>query len=247
MVADLEDIADGFRRDGFVLVEGFFSPDEVETMQRELTRYIDQVVPRLGSRYVFHEAGDNGPIKHLTSPELHDDFFKRMLTRRATLEVVEACLGTLAEPIGSEVFYKHANVGTETPYHQDNAYLHFDPADGVVVWIALDDVTVENGAMHYRKGAFELGDLNHFETNLPLFSKQLSTELDPVRFPEVPAVIKRGGAAIHHIQTPHRAGPNNTDHDRRAFVCNYQGTRAKVDERRKAAHDAYTAKIYHQD
>ena len=78
MVADLEDIADSFRRDGFVLVEGFFSPGEVETMQRELARYIDQVVPRLESRYVFHEAGDNGPIKHLTSPELHDDFFKRI-------------------------------------------------------------------------------------------------------------------------------------------------------------------------
>jgi len=143
------------------------------------------------------------------------------------------------EKLNKELIYRF-----NTPYHQDNAYLHFDPADGVVAWIALDDVTVENGAMHYRQGAFELGDLDHFETNLPLFSKQLSAELDLVRFPEVPAVIKRGGAAIHHIQTPHRAGPNNTDRDRRAFVCNYQGTRAVVDERRKAAHDAYTAKIY---
>ena len=60
-------------------------------------------------------------------------------------------------------------------------------------------------------------------------------------------MIKRGGSAIHHIQPPHRAGPNNTDRDRRGFVCNYQGTRAKVDKRRKAAHDAYTAKIYRQD
>ena len=34
MVADLEDIADGFRRDGFVLVEGFCSRDEVETLGR---------------------------------------------------------------------------------------------------------------------------------------------------------------------------------------------------------------------
>ena len=142
------------------------------------------------------------PIKHLTSLDLHDDFFKQMLARPATLEVVEACLGTQAEPLASEVFYKHAHVGTETPYHQDNAYLHFDPPDGVVVWIALDDVTLDNGAMHYRKGAFELGDLDHFETNLPLFSKQLSVELDPARNPEVPALVKRGGAAIHHIQNP---------------------------------------------
>ena len=98
--------------------------------------------------------------------------------------------------------------------------------------------------MHYRKGAFELGDLDHFETNLPLFSKQLSTELAPARYPEVPAAVKQGVAAIHHIQTPHRAGPNRTDRDRRAFVGNYQGVRARVDAQRKAAHAAYTARIY---
>ena len=243
---DLTSIASRFQRDGFVLVENFLSPDELTTLQHELTRYIDQVVPHLSSRHVFYEAGDNGPIKHLTSLDLHDDFFKQMLSRPATLQVVEACLGTPAEPFASEVFYKHAHVGTETPYHQDNAYLHFDPADGVVVWIALDDVTLDNGAMHYRKGAYELGDLDHFETNLPLFSKQLSAELDPAQNPEVPALVKQGGAAIHHIQTPHRAGPNRTDHDRRAFVGNYQGSRARVDEQRKAAHDAYTAKIYNE-
>jgi len=247
MDLDLKNIAGCFQRDGFVLVEGFYSRDEVETLGRELNRYIEQVVPRLESRYVFRESGDDSPIKHLTCPDDHDDYFKQMLARRATLEVVEACLGTPAAPICSEVFYKHAHVGTETPYHQDNAYLHFDPADGVVVWVALDDVTVDNGAMHYRKGAFALGDLDHFETNLPLFSKQLAAELDPVRYAEVPAVIKRGGAAIHHIQTPHCAGPNHTDHDRRAFVCNYQGVRARVEERRKAAHDAYTARIYRED
>ena len=244
MTANLEQIADRFRRDGYVLVEDFLSPVEVETIGRELTRYIEQVVPGLEPRYVFREAGEGSPIKHLTSPDAHDDFFKQMLFRPATLEVVEACLGTPAEPICCEVFYKHAHVGSETPYHQDNAYLHFDPADGLVVWVALDDVTVDNGAMHYRQGAFALGDLDHFETNKPLFSKQLFAELDPVQYPEVPALIRRGGAAIHHIQTPHRAGPNLTDHDRRALVCNYQGVHARVDQRRKAAHDAYTANIY---
>lgn len=246
MVVNQKEIVNDFQRDGFSLIENFFSPDEVETMQRELTRYIDQVVPGLDPRYVFYEEEDQGPIKHLTSPDLHDTYFKGMMTRPATLEVVQACLGTPAEPTSSEVFYKHAHVGTETPYHQDNAYLHFDPADGVVVWVALDDVTVENGAMHYRKGAFTLGDLDHYETTLPLFSKRLSAKLDHGQYPEVPAVIRKGGAALHHIQTPHRAGPNHTGHDRRAFVCNYKGVRAKIDEQRKAAHEAYTAKIYQQ-
>lgn len=237
-------IANQFRRHGFALVEEFLSPDEVDHLQDELTRYVDQVVPRLDPRHVFYEQEHKVLIKHLTSPDLYDDYFKNMLNRPATLEVVQACLGTPAEPISSEVFYKHALVGTETPYHQDNAYLHFDPADGVVVWIALDDVTVKNGAMHYRQGAFALGDLEHDETNLPLFSKQLSARLDNNRYPEVAAVIRKGGAAIHHIQTPHRAGPNQTHQDRRALVCNYKGSQAKIDPQRKAAHEAYLARIH---
>ena len=239
-------IANHFCRHGFALVEEFLSPDEVDVLQNELTRYVDQIVPGLDPRYVFYEQKDPGLIKHLTSPDLYDGYFKEMLNRPATLEVVQACLGTPAEPISSEVFYKHARVGTETPYHQDNAYLHFDPADGVVVWIALDDVTVENGAMHYRQGAFALGDLEHYETNLPLFSKQLSANLDNDQYPEVAAVIRKGGAAIHHIRTPHRAGPNQTHQDRRALVCNYKGSRAQIDPQRKAAHEAYLSRIRQQ-
>ena len=107
---DLVSIASRFQRDGFALVENFISPDELTTMQRELTRYIDQVVPRVSSRYVFYEAGDNGPIKHLTSLDLHDDFFKQMLARPATLEVVDHPTSTL-----EDLFLKTVQESRERP------------------------------------------------------------------------------------------------------------------------------------
>lgn len=245
MAYNVADIAACFREDGFALVEGFLSPDEVDRLDRELERYIQEVVPRVDKKYVFYESGTSGPISHIGSLDVYDDYFKGLVNRREILELVEACVGTPVELLGSEVFYKFARVGSGTPYHQDNAYMHFEPADGAAFWIAIDDTTVENGAMHYARGAFKLGDLHHFETGVLPFSKQLSEEkLDLAAYPEAPAVLKRGGVAIHHILTPHRAGPNHTDHHRRGYVSSFKGVNAKVNEERRAAHAAYIGKIH---
>jgi len=44
-------------------------------------------------------------------------------------------------------------IGSEKPWHQDNAYFSVAPLDAVCgVWIALDDATVENGCMHVIPG-----------------------------------------------------------------------------------------------
>lgn len=40
------------------------------------------------------------------------------------------------------------------PWHQDAAYdWPLNPVDCASIWIALDDVTLENGAMSFIKGA----------------------------------------------------------------------------------------------
>ena len=137
----------------------------------------------------------------------------------------------------AHAFYKPAHVGSAAFYHQDNAYLHLDPADGAVVWIALNATSV-------AKGAFRLGDLSHEETNHLLFSKALAEPPDPNRFPEVPALLDRGDATIHHILTPHRSGPNTTDRNRRGLVLNFKAQDARTNESQQAAHAAYLKRLY---
>jgi len=246
MEHDASDLVAHFQKDGFVLVDGFLSQSEVDELDRELERFIKEIVPRVAKNHVYYESTASGPIKHLSVPERYDDYFKRFLRRRASIELLEACLGTSVEPVASEVFYKPARVGSAAPYHQDNAYLHYDPPEGIILWIALDDTTIENGAVHFAKGAHKRGDLPHFETNVELFSKGLCQPPDLTAYPEVPAILKRGDASIHNILTPHRSGPNKTDHSRRGVVCDYKGANAKVDEKREAAHKSYVARIGQQ-
>ena len=214
-----------FSEDGFVIVEDFLSSEEADRLDRELERFIRMVVPRLEEPDVFHESGSNGPIKHLGRLEVYDSYFEQLQTRPKTLELVAACLGTQTEPIGSEVFYKQARVGSAALYHQDNAYLHLEPADGEVAWIALDETTVENGAVHFARGANWLGDLVHEETNLLLFSKKLSDPPDTAQYPEVPALLRRGDASIHHILTPHQRSEHHRPETPRGRVELQRGQR----------------------
>src|SRR5690606_26140853 len=53
--------------------------------------------------------------------------------------------------------------GREKPWHQDHAYFNLPIETRVVAaWIALDDVTVENGCMFLLAGAQKEGPRIHF-------------------------------------------------------------------------------------
>jgi len=247
MNVDTENLAASFREDGFVLVSDFLSQAEVVELDHQLERYIAEIVPTVAPNHVFYESGRSGAIKHLSVPDQYDDYFKGLLERPATLELIAASVGDDVEPVASEVFYKPAQVGTAAPYHQDNAYLHLEPAGGAVVWIALDDTTVANGAVHFAKGSHRLGDLSHFETGVELFSKGLSPTSDLSNCPEVPALLRRGDASIHHFLCAHRSGPNQTAQRRRGVVLNYRSVNATVNEARAAAHRKYVDGLKTQD
>ena len=237
-------LADRFRKDGFAVVKGFLNPRELKRLEREIDRYIDKVLPTVPRIHVVYESGWSGPLKQFSRMELYDPYFRKALQRPATLDLLGACLGEPVEPITTEVFYKPARVGSPALYHQENAYFNYLPPYGLVMWIALDETTLENGAVHFVRGSHRLGEIPHVRTGIPLFSKALSEPPDPELYPEVPALLQPGDASIHHFLTIHRSGPNNTDSHRRGFVLDYRGRSTEVNREALQSHEAYRKRIY---
>lgn len=246
MTDDLADVAARFHNDGFALVRGFLDRNEIDELDREVNRYIHNVLPNVPRTHKVYESGWSGALKHFSRLELYDDYFKRFFDRTSTVELAETCLGTPVEPVTSELFYKPAHVGGAALYHQDNAYFNYLSPYGLVVWIAMDDVTLENGAVHFARGSHRLGDLPHDETGVALFTKALGPTLDPEQHPEVPAILERGDASVHHFLTAHRSGPNRTDKNRRGFVLDYKAQNAKINEQIQKEHEAYKARVFTQ-
>ena len=115
--------------------------------------------------------------------------------------------GFISQLIGEEAILKAEMalskppfIGSEKPWHQDNAYFNWLPLEKVATaWLALDDATVENGCMHVLPGGHKLGALRHHHT--------IDCEIFPDRIDRnqaLPVPLKAGGATVPISRRQHR-------------------------------------------
>ena len=139
-------------------------------------------------------------------------------------------IGIMRQIIGEDVALKAEMalskppfIGSEKPWHQDNAYFDWLPMEKVATaWIALDDATVENGCMHTIPGGHRLGALKHHHTT--------DCEILPDRIDKsqaVPVPLKAGGVMFFSAMLPHQTPPNQTAERRRALQFQYRGVSTK--------------------
>ena len=119
---------------------------------------------------------------------------------------------------------KPALIGSEKPWHQDNAYFKYAPLDKVVgFWMALDDAAKDNGCMHVLPGWHRRGGLKHYHTD--------DCRIMPDRLEEqaaVPVELKAGGAMFFSGMMPHQTPPNRSSKSRRALQFHYRGVSTQV-------------------
>ena len=106
---------------------------------------------------------------------------------------------------------------TETPCHQDAAYwISMPDKRAVSVWIALDDVFVENGCMWFiPKGGGEVMKHQALPNGGALFC-----DADLSAAESVP--LKPGGCTFHDGFTLHFSKGNTTSSQRRALILNFR-------------------------
>lgn len=110
-------------------------------------------------------------------------------------------------------------VGSEKPWHQDNAYFNWLPLEKIATaWIALDDAEVDNGCMHILPGGHLAGALRHHHT---IDCEIVEDRIDKAS--AVPIPLRAGGAMYFSAMLPHQTPPNTTAGRRRALQFQYRG------------------------
>lgn len=109
-----------------------------------------------------------------------------------------------------------------TAPHQDFVNVPFDRVGNHNYWIALDDVTAEQGALRFYSGSHRLGPLglhdDDHESVLASYETLMQTE--GVQLSE-PIELRPGDATIHSSMTIHCAPSNTTDRWRIGYVLAY--------------------------
>jgi len=124
---------------------------------------------------------------------------------------------------------KDPRSGGELRWHQDYAYWPLGQPNAVTIWIALDDVTADNGAVRMASGSQVLGERLPavFGTGATYFRDRRPAAVRPIGEPEDEGLrvdvmeLSAGEATMHHALTWHASGPNVTDRPRRAAVARY--------------------------
>lgn len=162
-----------FRRDGFLIVRGLVSPQEIAELRRHTEDLMQGKLPEqrltMAERDVSRDGGVTvqgleKPPEHL-SPEQKAQYFLRvhMLHRKLelheryllhprVLDVLEVLIGPDVLALQSMLFLKPPGKPGQG-WHQDSYYIPTHPDTLCGAWIAIDDCDEQNGAMWFAKGS----------------------------------------------------------------------------------------------
>jgi ectoine hydroxylase-related dioxygenase (phytanoyl-CoA dioxygenase family) len=220
--ADVE----AYQENGFIQYRDFFSAQEMdglrEVIDRAIASHRDRILGaerggRVSDDYerVFNQMVnlwiDNPEAKHVALGERLAETGRR-LSRCRHVRIYHD--HAMVKPGGQE--------SRETNWHQDAPYWPMDPVGSFSAWIAVDDVTIDNGCLHFVPGSHKFGKLEPIRLGV-----QGESIVDKMRLQgrdvaePVAMEMEAGGVTFHHGCNFHYAGPNTTASPRRAFAIIY--------------------------
>jgi ectoine hydroxylase-related dioxygenase (phytanoyl-CoA dioxygenase family) len=214
-----------YNDNGVVRIREFLSPAEVISIRSEIDRFIREDLDAQPPEASTREA-DGKTVRNLWHLEKYCDYFQKMADRADIRKLVGELVRGEPVLLAVETFNKPARVGSGVPYHQDNAYFCLDPPDALTLWIAIDDVTVENGPVHFVEGSHANGMLPTKKSGVAGNSIGLAEPPAVPKNEQFCATLKAGDATLHHCQTIHHSDPNSTDYSRLGLLLVFRGKHA---------------------
>jgi hypothetical protein len=228
-----------FHRDGQVTPNWRLPGELLERMQASLDALVAARSDIRPDFIALPHVPWNGP----GGREIAREFFS-YATDPEILDVVEQVIGGDIILWASTLFCKPAVKGLEVPWHQDGQYWPIHPRATLTVWIALDDVTRENGCMRVIPGSHRMGDFVHEVSDredLVLNNVLADERLDLSTARDV--VLQAGQLSLHDIGIVHGSQPNRSAKRRAGLAIRYMPSTSHYDRSRKMGGASNTAPV----
>ena len=195
-----------YERDGWVSPVDIYDADEIATIRTELED-AEKTWPD-----ALQGPGRNNA--HLVLPVLD-----RIAHDPRILDAVEQLIGHDILISSTTLFIKEPHSKGFVSWHQDARYVGLEPHNWVTAWLAITDVTEENGCMYMLPGSQTEPLVDHDDTygedNI-LTRGQTIHGVDEDK--TVPVLLKAGQLSLHHPRVIHGSGANKSNHRRIGFA-----------------------------
>ena len=235
----LDNAVENFRRDGYLVIRGFFDQRQTDCMLDNVRRYIAKVVPTIEQEHVYRaEKDDDETIFRLELMDVHDDWFDRLNHDDRVTSLAKELLQDKLVYHRVALFDKLPRGGEATPPHQDGYYFRLKPNEAITCWLPLDPVDAGNGCIRYVPGSHREPVRDHVASETFGFSLCIERLPQEDLEREVAVEASPGDLVLHHSLTIHRADTNDSERRRRAIGLVYYAARAREDVEATRAHDA---------
>jgi phytanoyl-CoA hydroxylase len=231
-----------YRDNGFVVIEDFLDPAELELWRNAIDHATGARTTRLAGR-----------------ADMPNEYVDNVFTQRVNLWATDAKmkelmldprLGQLATELagveGVRIWHDQALIkepwGNATAWHLDNPKWSFHTRDSITIWIALDDVTMQNGCLYFLPGSHKEANYDNIQTGANMRDIFKVYPQWATREPFA-AQMRAGSCTFHNGLTAHAAGPNMTPRRRRAMTCAYMPEGATFNGRKNILTDEQVAAL----
>ena len=237
-----------YRENGFLIIDDFLNPDEVKNWKKT----IDQAVAdRQGRKFPHSEVktGDSDGINDSAEyfGKVFDQIINLWQTEPKVKELIlDQRIGKMATELsqseGIRVWHDQSLIkqpwANATAWHLDTPFWSFNSHEALSIWIALEDVTLQNGCLYFMPGSQKVTELK--EPGIGANMGDMFNEYPQFgNATPVPSVIKAGNCSFHNGLTIHAAGVNMTPNTRNAMTCAFMPDGSTFNGNKNVLPEAY--------
>lgn len=203
-----------YKAQGYLPLPGFVAAEHVAALREEVFGILAANGVDRAALAMASTAADKLRqfSQYVTASRLDE-----LINSDQTLGVASRLVGGAAVRYLPFTAVKAASGGGTFHFHQDNNYTRHDPAlASINIWVALVDMTPDNGCLQIIPGS-HTGQLDSH--NSPDGDTHQEVDVDPDT--ALPIRMRAGDAVAFSRWTVHGSGPNNTAEPRVAYALQY--------------------------
>lgn len=215
-----KDDLESYHRDGYVVVRGFFSKEEVGLLYRLAVE--DDLI-----REKSYDRTDASGLKTKLALwySLDESIYSKFARSERIVEAVRQILGGAPAHYHSKLMQKEPKSGGAWEWHQDYGYWYknngFLFPEMLSVLTSLTPATKENGCLQMIRGSHKMGRVEH-----GFSGEQIGADMEKVNealkiLPLDYLEMEAGDTAFFHCNTLHASAANLSDKPRWSIITAY--------------------------
>lgn len=221
---DIKSLKSEYDEKGIIVIPNIFTEDECAEIKRQAYTVTDKQISAGGYKYEPTEYS-YGKKAIMFFPSLANDYLNKVRIDPRMVNLVKTFIGNDVRQINNQIYFREGNTMDQFAWHRDlmfrepGTFKNDIIEDYFQTIIAVDDITIENGAVEFIEGS-------HRWKTWPTPSKL--RVFNRGKYQGTKYTAKKGSVLIWTVTIVHGSEPNYSNSDRMTYMNGFCRTKSAL-------------------